>query len=627
MGRPAPEWQLCRQEWEEEQRRRNTFDEGEFTAALDVVRTAGPDTVRAAWLTVVGHLYRTSDGLPATQPSRLGAVATAPSLPHANSVLGGKLAAAARRVLATAPVRTAHHVTAWGTEWVDVPELSAAAFLPEGDWEAAGGTDTDRWAGWALSLATMMPLEEDQELNRSLFERSARHAGAAFETELVACLEALESHLLGGLVRLLHTLGAHDAVGLVRDWAAQPGRDDATWATVVVLLFHLGDGVAQTLVKDTAVAGPPHSAPHPNPERWITAAYTLMACPGLHENWPHIRRRLDDPQLFRALTDRIASLGTGRWPAGTEGLGEADLADLYRRLCARDELSQPRPEYEPGVAYKITMQETLHELADALPGLIGDKGTFQAADHLSRLAASTTRYPARLRRLARDAARRAAHSRTGPLSVDKLRKLAADHSLRVINDEVQLLDVVLEALDRVQEALSGPNGLAILLWNRAAPAGDAAMWPMWEEDFSDLVMGLLKIHLGGQRVILNREVQVDRPGAGGSRADIHIQATDPSQNIEPFTVVIESKGCWNRELPTALADQLVARYLRRPRTAGIFLIGFFDCDLWHPSARRRCSPRHTRQQIQHEQERLAGQHHVAVRARVLDCRPPGTQTD
>ncbi len=153
------------------------------------------------------------------------------------------------------------------------------------------------------------------------------------------------------------------------------------------------------------------------------------------------------------------------------------------------------------------------------------------------------------------------------------------------------------------------------------------MWPMWEEDFSDLVMGLLKIDLGGRCIILNREVQVDRPGAGGSRTDIHIQAADQSQDAEPFTVVIESKGCWNRELSTALSDQLVARYVRRPRTAGIYLVGFFDCDQWRSPQRPRCSPHHTRHQIEREQEQQAAQHNAAVRARILDCRPPGAQTD
>lgn len=625
---PPPEWQLRRQEEEEERRRSNTFDKGQFIAALDAVQAAGPESVRAAWRAVLlDHLRRTSDGQPAEEAAPLGMVAAAPTLPLADSILGEKLTAAARHAVATAPAHTAHHVTAWGTEWGRVPELSAAAFLPAGDWEAAAGTDAGRWAGWALALATMQPLEQDRTLRSSLFEQSARHAGAAFKTALASCLERLETYRLAELVQFLHAHQAHDAVALVRDWATAPARSDAIWTTVVVTLFGLGDDAASSLLKNTVAAGPPREIPTADPQRWITAAYTLMARTDLPEHWPHIRRAFDDPLLFDALTDRIASLGTGHWPPGVEGLDEADLCDLYERLCAREELSQPRPEYEPGVAYQITTLDTLHELADALPRLIAGKGTTRAADHLTRLAASTSQAPVRLGRLARRAARQAAQHHSRPLPVHELRRLAADHSLRVVTDEVHLLDVVTEALDRVQQALSGPNGIAILLWNRAAAAGDAAMWPMWEEDFSDLVMGLLKIQLGGQHVILNREVQVDRPGTGGGRTDIHIQAADPSHHTEPFTVIIESKGCWNQELPTALSDQLVARYLRRPRTAGIFLVGFFDCDQWSSSARRRCSPRHTRQQITYEQEQLAAQHDVAVRAKVLDCRPPGAQTD
>lgn len=623
---PLPEWQRRRREREEEQRRRHTFDEGQFTAALEMVHTAEPEGVRAAWGAVLGHLYRSSDGRCAEQSSRLGAVVAAPSCPPPDSALGEKLAEAAVRVVATAPAWSAHNVATWGTEWADVPELSAAGFVPASVWEAAvPGTDVDRWAGWALALATMTLSAQDQALHHSLFAQCARHAGVAFETALVTCLDRLDSYRLAELVRFLHERGADDEVGLVRDWAALSGRCDASWAAVVRTLSDLGDSVARALLKHTVAAEPPHNTPKAA-ERWITAVQTLMAYDDLPESWPHIRQAFDDTQLCHAVIDSVVTVGPGRWPAGVAGLDEADLADLYVRLCEREELNRPRPEHESGVAYWITTEETLHELADALPQLIVNKGTLCAADQLSRLATSTAHGPARLRRLARRTARQAAQRQCRPLPVQQLRKLAADHSLRVITDEAQLLDVVMEALDRVQEALSGPNGIAILLWNRAAAAGDAEMWPMWEEDFSDLVMGLLKIHLDGRRIILNREVQVDRPGAGGGRTDIHVQAADPSQGTEPFTVVIESKGCWNRGLPTALTDQLVTRYLGRPHTAGIFLVGFFDCDLWRPE-RRRCSPHHTMQQIERQQEKLATEHEVAVRARVLDCRPPGAQTD
>ncbi|MFD5213027.1 hypothetical protein ACFWNF_39520, partial [Streptomyces anulatus] len=116
-------------------------------------------------------------------------------------------------------------------------------------------------------------------------------------------------------------------------------------------------------------------------------------------------------------------------------------------------------------------------------------------------------------------------------------------------------------------------------------------------------------------------------GAGGGSTDIHIQAATDAEDPEPFTVIIECKGCWNPGLDTALADQLVARYLRRPRTAGIFLVGFFDCDLWDDRHRPRCTPGHTRQLIEQRQHVLAAQCNATVRAKVLDCRPPGMQTN
>ncbi|MGW6457522.1 hypothetical protein ACWF94_16650 [Streptomyces sp. NPDC055078] len=608
---PEREWKLRRQKREEEQRRRNTFDEDQFTAALEAVHTAAPDEVRAAWLTVLGHLYRTSDGRTAEQTFSLNAVAAAPSCPSEGSPLHAKLLQAALRVLADAPAWRPHDVSDWGTEWIDVPELTAAAFVSIDSWQAVvPATEIERWTGWALALATMRLPAQEADLHHSLFKRSARHASATFEAALAACLDRLDPYPLTELARFLHTLDAAETLVILRDWASAPGRDDAAWAAVMLPLSDLGDTAALARVKDTVAAAPPHEGPRPDSGRWVTAVLTLMSYADLLESWPPIRRAFDDPELFRAVIDRLITRGSSRWPSGMAGLDVDDLADLYAHLSEREELRQPPPEHESGVAYTVTREETLHDLADALPQLIADKHTQQAADQLSQLAASTTRHRSWLRRLARRTARHAAQRQSQPLPAHQLRKLAADHSLRVITDEAQLLDVVMEAIDCVQEALSGPNGMAILLWNRAAATDYNAMWPTWEEDFSDHVMGLLKINLGGQRIILNREVQVDRPGAGGSRTDIHIQAADPSHNTEPFTVIIEAKGCWNRTLPTALTDQLVNRYLRRPRTAGIFLIGFFDCDQWRSERRKRCSPAHTPRQIEHEQQKLAAQQDV-----------------
>ncbi|MFE7244391.1 hypothetical protein [Streptomyces sp. NPDC057580] len=626
---PPPEWQLRKEERESEQRCLNTFDEEEFTRALAAVHTADRDQVRRAWLTVLGHLHKTHDGSRAKENSRLGAVAAAPSCPPEGSPLHADLVEAGLHVLRTAPVWNSDDVSKWGTEWHQVPELTAAVFVTEEEWEATlPTTGVARWAGSALALATMTPLAPDQELHDQLFEQCARHAGPAFETALAACLDRLDPYRLTELVRFLHRLRAQRPLTLVREWAADPTRPSESWTAVMTALTRLDGDAALPELQRVVAAGP---AGHPDDrERWITAVRALMSLATLPASWPRVRQAVDaDNDLFRDVMDRalLHTRPTPRsWP-GIAALSEADLADFYARLCRREELHRPRPERESGVVYSHTAEENLHDLADVLAELMADKATPQAASHLARLATSgTTHNPDWLRRLARSTAREAARKQSTPLPAHQLRKLASDHALRVITDEAQLLDVVMEALDHVQDALSGPNGMAILLWNRAASKEVGAMWPTWEEDFSDLVMGLLKIHLAGRRVVLNREVQIDRPGAGGGRTDIHIQAAAPHPQAEPLTVVIECKGCWNPGLSTALTTQLVDRYLRRPHTAGVFLIGFFDCELWDPQSRPCCSPRHTKEEIERRQHDQAAQHQVPVLARILDCRPPGAQT-
>lgn len=78
--------------------------------------------------------------------------------------------------------------------------------------------------------------------------------------------------------------------------------------------------------------------------------------------------------------------------------------------------------------------------------------------------------------------------------------------------------------------------------------------------WSDLVASYLLQGIGGHRVVINREVQVRRPGFPGLRTDIQIEAPAlEGTGNDPIKVVIECKGCWNNSLDTALVNQLVAR--------------------------------------------------------------------
>jgi hypothetical protein len=63
------------------------------------------------------------------------------------------------------------------------------------------------------------------------------------------------------------------------------------------------------------------------------------------------------------------------------------------------------------------------------------------------------------------------------------------------------------------------------------------------------------------------------------------------QGREPYdsvTVIIEAKGSWHRDLDYAMETQLLDRYLKDNRCQhGLYLVGWFNCDLWDDNDRRK----------------------------------------
>lgn len=115
----------------------------------------------------------------------------------------------------------------------------------------------------------------------------------------------------------------------------------------------------------------------------------------------------------------------------------------------------------------------------------------------------------------------------------------------------------------------------------------------------------------------------------GSRTDIKVEAisrTETGGTHNVITAVIETKGCWNAELLTAMQTQLVEDYLVRLATsAGIYLVGWFDKPKWDPTdSRRTRTPDWTHDEAQSQLDAQAAAQPEAfiVRAVVLDCHAP-----
>ena len=54
-------------------------------------------------------------------------------------------------------------------------------------------------------------------------------------------------------------------------------------------------------------------------------------------------------------------------------------------------------------------------------------------------------------------------------------------------------------------------------------------------------------------------------------------------SYETVRVIVETKGCWNAGLKTAMKDQLVDRYLKdNDCQHGLYLVGWFCCAEWDP---------------------------------------------
>jgi len=215
------------------------------------------------------------------------------------------------------------------------------------------------------------------------------------------------------------------------------------------------------------------------------------------------------------------------------------------------------------------------------------------------------------------------------LALHELFTLTDRSGTQLVTSPNDLLDILVAALRKYEAELHGRQNPIRALWDRQG--GRDTFRPIEEDGLSDNVKLFLERELVGNGIIANREVEVARvPGSPiGQRTDILINAlrrSDDGVVYDEITAVIETKGCWNRELFTALETQLYGDYMVRLQAPlGIFLVGWFDKVKWDPSDRRqRRAPNST---LQDAQARLDAQAQAvpagfSVRALVLDCHAP-----
>ena len=614
------------------------YDEVALRAAVERVRSDASD-LREAWRAVLYNLYCKFQGSTISPPTRLD-VSGAPHYPDADDPLYQPLIAAAKIVLTRTPVLTPGDVPLHGVNpWNHAPELYALGLLvrvcdvPE--------LEAKRWCGLSLALVCATDTARaEPESCKDLLGRCAAQARGLLDEVLPQTLQRLHILALQETLKWLSSALGSAYGEIVLDWVGDSDREVDDQAKVLGVLANADNAGAYEVLTEAVEGsvGLHRWGLDSRPVRqWLGAVIAVTQLRHVYA-WTKVIDLIEsDPRLAAPLFGLFVETHTiGPWPLEDAHISSDDLGRLYVVMARH----VPMPDgFAPGGI--VGSQHELLRLYQSLPTFIFNRDDSDALDTLRALA---RQYPEsrQLRALADNLAHAIVDRSWRPVSnVQQFVAVTVGQLSRVVNDQHQLREVVVESLERLQQRLLADNGWSPAIWNQRqidqkppATGKKTLWWPTWENDLSDFVATFLSYDLADRGLIVNREVQVTRPGLKGSRTDIEIQAGYPgSVDPEPLTVIIETKGCWNHELPTGLSAQLVEKYLLRPgKRAGIYLVGYFDDDAWAEDEggnRGRPHEKHSLKSIQVAQgaiaEREREQKSVSVSSFVLDCRLPAAR--
>jgi hypothetical protein len=332
-----------------------------------------------------------------------------------------------------------------------------------------------------------------------------------------------------------------------------------------VLLAH--DHSAARSFAESLLPSPP---PQTDPERAraIIAAQTLILDThdaGWTTVWPTIQQDEDfGKQVILGVCSDYPSIGLR--------LNEDQLADLYVFLRGHFEA----PQHPSGKAYHCGPLDNIDLWQNAIIQLLIHRGSVRACEAIKKLQQE---FPESdwLKSVQVDAEAEVRRVTWVPARPQDILKLATDRELRLVQSGDQLLQVLVDSLERFQSLLQGETPEAQFLWDNIS-ISDAK--PKDENTFADYIKIYLEKDLKQRGIVLNREVRIHR----GQRTDIHVNAVIPAslgQLYDSITAIVECKGCWNPGLYDAMRDQLVGRYLKDNHCQhGLYLVGWFNCSNW-----------------------------------------------
>jgi hypothetical protein len=337
--------------------------------------------------------------------------------------------------------------------------------------------------------------------------------------------------------------------------------------------------------------------------------------------WPAIR---DDAEFGREVMEKLMPVS---FMMGGESfaqkLTESQLGELYFWL-ARQYPHSDEPVHD-GRARAVGPRFMVCRFRDSVLETIKGKGTPESCAAIKELIRKLPELPW-LGQVLLDAQRLTRQQTWRPPTISQIIKLTTDARARLIDDGSQLLDVVMESLERLQEKLLGETPRSRFLWNQSPKR----KWrPKEEESLSDYIKGHLDDDIRSRGIVLGREVQIRRHAGEklGEDTDILVTAVRKNSSGEIYdsvSAIIEVKGCWHKRISTAMKSQLVDRYLKDNQCRhGLYVAVWFDQDSWdEKDARRRqvpkCSPSRARKRLDLQAGKLS-RNGLLIRSYLLDA--------
>lgn len=300
--------------------------------------------------------------------------------------------------------------------------------------------------------------------------------------------------------------------------------------------------------------------------------------------WPLI---ISDEIFGKKLILNIAFQGMGQGSYLFSKLTPTQLVDFYSWL-----VGQFPPSEDPIVrgGHSVSPREEVADFRDRIPRFLARIGTQEAYDEFENLIKKfpDIQWLANLKHEANTNLRR--NTWSSPLP-SQILSLLTDPKNRQVENGEQLLDLLIESLNRLEQELQGETPSVLFLWNEW-PIKDSEgktsniFRPKSENRLSDFVKLHLIRDIKDQGLIINREVEI-RPTIGstpGEETDITVDAArkNPITGTQSIiSVIIETKCCWNNAVDTAMRAQLVDRYLSENQCKyGLYLVGWYRCTQW-----------------------------------------------